>query len=130
MGKRHAFSVLGGLDAGAIRIGSRGLCDRFFLSLLSDDLRLDGNPLKSQKPKKSKKTPRKDKRPGKATPNRKSYAEAECEDWMRPIPDYEQPKWWDQNDQVEYVEFNTVKEFQDYLAAIGESLEMDPEGIH
>lgn len=85
--------------------------------------------LKSKPTKKKSKTPRKEQRPRTApTQKKKGYAEAECEDWTRGVPD--SPQWWDAKDDVEYITFNSVKEFQDYVRAIGESLEIDPEGIH
>lgn len=83
---------------------------------------------KSKPTKKITKKPRKDQRPRTAPTQKKGYAEAECEDFSRGIPD--NPQWWDAKDGVEYITFNSAKEFQDWMRAIGESLEIDPEGIH
>lgn len=85
--------------------------------MLSDGLHLDGSTLEMTK-KKLQKLPRKEPRPRKApTPALKRELTA----WDAEFMDCEGEA---------YVEFKSLDEFKSYMQALGESFEIDPEGMH
>lgn len=72
-----------------------------------------------KKEKLHKKTPRKDQAPRKVHPSKALGRELTA--WDAEYTDC---------DGESYIEFRSLDEFRSYMSALGESLEIDPEGLH